>query len=51
VKRLVEVAFVMTDEEANRLWVKVLRKRRELEPMERAISVVGRRSARRLTVE
>ena len=49
-KRLVLVAFVMTEEEAKMFWEKRLRKRRALEPRERVTSVVGRMSARVLRV-
>ena len=49
-KRLVLVAFVMTEEEAKMFWEKRLRKRRVLEPRERVMSVVGRMSARVLRV-
>ncbi len=49
-KKFVDVAFVITDEVANMFCEKRLRKRRELEPMERTTSVVGRRSARKLRV-
>ena len=49
-KRLVLVAFVMTEEEAKMFWEKRLRKRRVLDPRERVMSVVGRMSARVLRV-
>ena len=49
-KRLVEDALVMIEEEAKMFCEKRLRKRSELEPSERVISVVGRISASVLIV-
>jgi hypothetical protein len=48
--RLVDDALVITELEAKMLEVKRLRKRRALVPRERVVSVVGRISARVLTV-
>jgi hypothetical protein len=48
--RVVVVALVTREEVAKTFWEKRLRKRRELEPRERVVSVVGRISARTLRV-
>ena len=47
---LVVDALVITEDEAKMFWAKRLRKRSELVPSERVISVVGRISAKVLIV-